>query len=292
MESPIVLVVGAAGRISHMVVPELLRRGAVVRALVRSHAQAEFARKLGAQEVVLGDLRDRENLAAAAKGAQGVFHVGPAFVPDEAQLGLNMVEAARDAGVTRFVFSSVNHPTNTHLKNHVVKQPVEDALYASGLQYTVLQPHTFLQNIAPGWSKVVETGIFAEAFSKTARVARVDYRDVAEVAAIALTGDSLAYGTFELCTDGLPNREDIAAVMSDVLGRKIEAREVAFDEWAAKANLPYDDAQKALLAKVYAYYSAYGNAGNSLVLRSILGRPPRTLRRFIEELAGGTKSAP
>ncbi|MBZ4422562.1 hypothetical protein [Myxococcus sp. RHSTA-1-4] len=52
----------------------------------------------------------------------------------------------------------------------------------------------------------------------------MDHRDVAEVAAIALTEDRLAHGTFELSTC-VPNREEIAALMSQVLGRRIEAAE-------------------------------------------------------------------
>jgi uncharacterized protein YbjT (DUF2867 family) len=53
--NPTVLVVGAAGRIAGLVVPELARRGAVVRGLVRSEEQAATARKNGAAEVVHGD---------------------------------------------------------------------------------------------------------------------------------------------------------------------------------------------------------------------------------------------
>jgi uncharacterized protein YbjT (DUF2867 family) len=133
--------------------------------------------------------------------------------------------------------------------------------------------------------------VFAEPFAKTARVARVDYRDVAEVAAMALTEDRLAHGSFDLCADGMPSREDIAAVMSEVLGRRIEAGEPSFEDWAASAKLPYDDRQKQLLKKVHAHYTEHGSGGNSLVLRAILGREPRSLRRFIEELAAGKQTS-
>jgi len=47
-----------------------------------------------------------------------------------------------------------------------------------------------------------ETGAIGEPWSNETRFSRVDYRDVAEVAAIALTEDRLLYRTYELCAEG------------------------------------------------------------------------------------------
>lgn len=74
-------------------------------------------------------------------------------------------------------------------------------------------------------------------------------------------------------------------IMSDVLGRPILAAEPDFHDWAASAKLPYNDAQKQVLRQVHAHYAAHGSPGNSLTLRAILRRAPRSLREFIEELA-------
>jgi uncharacterized protein YbjT (DUF2867 family) len=285
--APTVLVVGAAGRFAGLVVPELARRGAVVRGLVRDDAKAAVARAGGAAEIAFGDLRDRPSLDAALRGVDGVFHIGPAFVADEAELGVAMVEAARQAGVRRFVFSSVIQATNTALANHASKIPVEAALHGSGMQYTILQPTNLMQNIDAAWPAVLAGGVFAEPFPKTARVARVDYRDVAEAAAIALTGDRLAYGSFELCADGMLDREEIAALMSAALGRPIAAGEPSFADWVAAARPPYDSQQLAMMEKVFVHYAAHGQPGNSLVAHAVLGRAPRSLHSHIEELAGG-----
>lgn len=281
-----VLVVGAAGRLGALVVHELAARGVTVRALVRSEQQADAARRGGAAAIAVGDLRDRESLVPAITGVDGVFHIGPAFVADEAELGVRMVELADQAGVTKFVFSGVNRPTNG-LANHLSKQPVEQALFASDLRYVVLQPGTLYQNIAGAWPSVVERGVFVEPFSVRAPVSRVDYRDVAEVAAIAFTEDRLDYGTFELFADGAPNRAEVAATMSEVLGRTIKAGEARFQDWAAAAALPYDEAQLEMFARVQAYVDTFGSPGNSLVLRAILGRAPRTLRGYLVDLAAG-----
>jgi uncharacterized protein YbjT (DUF2867 family) len=200
-------------------------------------------------------------------------------------MGTAMVEAARRAGVRKFVFSSVIHPNNVRLANHASKLPVEEAILMSRMEYTILYPATFYQNIAPAWEAIIKTGVFAEPFPKSVKLARVDYRDVAEVAAEALMGDRLAYGSFELCADQMLNREEIVEIMGEVLKRPIIAAEPSFDEWAAMSRLPYDDRQQRLLDKVFQSYAEYGSAGNSLALRAILGREPRTLHDYIAELA-------
>jgi len=285
---PTVLVVGASGRFAGLVVPELVRAGATVRALVRNETNAAVARANGAAEIAFGDLRDRQSLETAAHGVDGVFHIGPAFLADEAELGVNMVTAARSAGVRRFVFSSVMPPTHVSLANHASKVPVEDAIFRSGPEFTILYPAVFLQNIAGAWKTVLEQGVFGEPFPKTIPIARVDYRDVAEVAAMALVSDRLVGGTFELAAATI-NREEIVATMSDLLGRPIHASEPSFADWAAK--LPYDDEQKRIFERIFAHYRDHGFAGNSLTLRAILGREPRTLPQFLEDMVAATATA-
>jgi uncharacterized protein YbjT (DUF2867 family) len=279
-----VLAVGATGPIAGLVPGPLVSRGIKVRALVQSPAKAEVLRQQGLKDIAIGDLRDLASLERAAKGVDGVFHIGPAFLADEAQLGLNMVEAAKSVGVRRFVFSSVIQPTSSRLSNHASKIPVEDAIYASGMEYVVLQPANFFQNIGNAWRSVVQKGSFGEPFSKSARIGRVDYRDVAEVVGIAFAEDRLTYGTFELCA-GLMNREEIVAVMSHVLHKPIEATEPSFEEWAAAAGVPAGEEQRQGIKNLDDYYGKSPLGGNSLVLQAIRQREPTSLRQYIESLA-------
>ena len=280
-----VLVVGATGRLAGLVVPALARRGVRVRGLVRDEQRAEALRARGAGEIAIGDLRDVDSLTAAARGVDGVFHIGPAFHRDETRLGLNMVAAAAAADVRNFVFSAVIHPGNG-LWNHSAKLPVERALYASGMRFTILQPARFYQNIGRVWQTVVGTGVFGEPFSRKAKIAWVDYRDVVEVATIALTDDRLAYGTFELCAR-IADRDDIVALMREVLGRDIEVSEPSFDAWAGGSRLPFDEWQLQRIAEMYAHYDEHGLPGNGLVLSTILGRAPLSFRRYLEDLVSG-----
>lgn len=99
-----VLVVGAAGRFAGLVVSALAASNIAVRGLVRDEAAAAKARHNGAGEIAFGDLRDPASLDAAVASVDGVFHIGPAFKPDEAELGLNIVRAAQRARVQKLVF--------------------------------------------------------------------------------------------------------------------------------------------------------------------------------------------
>ena len=99
-----VLMVGATGRHAHFVLRELTERGVAVRALVRNQERAEVARRNGADEAVIGDLTQPASLVDAVAGMEGVFHIGPAHAAGEAQMGVAMVDAARAAGVRKFVF--------------------------------------------------------------------------------------------------------------------------------------------------------------------------------------------
>lgn len=281
-----VLMVGATGRYASLVLPELKKYGATVRALVRTEDGARIAKENGANETAIGDLQDPKSLTAAATGVEGVFHINPAFAPNEAELGIAMVEAAKSAGVDKFVFSGVIHPSLAKLVNHAAKLPIEEAIYESGMIFTVLQPTMFMQTLDNAWNEVVNNDRFSLPYSKQMRVCYVDYRDVAEAAAIALTSDKLDDGTFELCASGMINRIELTVLMTEILGRSIAAEESQFDEWAEGASLPAGPVRDGL-RQMYTDYDQYGfPGGNALVLAAILGREPRTLKNYVQELAG------
>ena len=280
------LVVGAAGRFAGLVVPALVERGVHPLGLVRTMEQAEKARGNGARDIVISDLRDQSSLEDALKGVERVFYISPVFQEDEAEMGVGFVAAAKRARVRRIVFSTIIHPS-LDLRNHASKRPIEDAVFKSGLAYTLLRPAVLFQNLSAGWPAVVESGALVEPFSSTSPIARVDYRDIAEVAAIALTEDRLLDGAFELSADGGKNREELAAIATQVSGHPIKAVAADFEEWFAKAGLPYDDKQKQQLAAMYAHYDQHGLRSNPLTLRMLLGREPRSVEGFFSDLVAG-----
>lgn len=279
--SSTVLAVGASGKFAGLVVPELAKRGATVRGLVRDSKEGDAVREHGASEIAIGDLRDRTSMEAALRGVDSVFYIAPAFMPGEAEIGKGVVEAAKQAGVRRFVFSAVIHPILSPLSNHAAKGPVEEAILASDMEYTFLQPAMFLQNYAESWPKIVKTGVLAEPWSTQTRFSRVDFRDVAEVAAIALTEDRLLYGTLELCSERPRDRVEVARLIGEVLGREVRAEKLEPPSDAGASQDPQQAAMKPMLQ----WYDKHGLMGNSLTLEAILGRQPRTMKQYFAELA-------
>ena len=281
-----VLMVGATGRHAHWVLRELNQRGVSVRALVRNQQRADVARNNGAAEVAIGDLTEPATLSRAAAGMDGVFHIGPAHAAGEAQMGVAMVDAAATAGVRKFVFSGVIHPSISAMTNHgAAKLPVEEALYSSELDFTVLQPARFMQNFERSWNDIVEHDRLAQPYSLSAKMCSVDSRDVAEVAAMAMTGDELSYGTFELSAPGMQDTYQTAEIVSEVLGRTVTAVQIPLDHFASQ--LPEGHFRDGM-RRMMAHYDKHGlPGGNPLVLRSILGREPRSLKDYFRELASG-----
>ena len=125
-----VLVTGAGGFIGSHLAEELVRRGADVRALVRYSSSgvwgwledSELARDM---EVMLGDIRDPETLRPALEGVDTVFHLAAliaipysyvtqlAYVRTNVEGTVNVLEAARAAGVRRFVHTSTSEVYGT-----------------------------------------------------------------------------------------------------------------------------------------------------------------------------------
>jgi uncharacterized protein YbjT (DUF2867 family) len=280
-----VLAVGATGQYAGLVIPELHQRGVTVRALLRDRRREGEVRQLGAEEIAIGDLADPVSLRRAVEGVDGVFHINPSFVPNEIDMGIGMVDAARAAGVCRFVFSSIIHPPILGLRNHAAKLPVEEALYESGMNFTVLQPTLFMQTLDRVWDDAVQRHCYPMPYSVHARISWVDYRDVGEAVALAFTTDRLDYGTFELCAAGMPDRHEVAALMTEAFGFPVKAIELPFEDWADAAGLKPGPVRNGLKL-MYEDFDQHGlPGGNALVLRAILEREPRTLGDYVRELA-------
>ena len=272
-----VLATGATGWVAQHVVSALVSAGHDVRAVVHDPAKAGIPLGLGAKETVQADLRDLASLDAALDGVDGAFLITPAFAPDATELGLALVEAAQKSGVRKLVYSGVYHPSLA-LENHASTLPIEAALYESDLDFTVLQPAMFLQGLDGAWQQARGSGALVMPWSKNSRMTYVDYRDVAEVAALAFGDERLSYGTFELAAGGMIDRTRLAALFSAASGIPITAQDIPAG--ALPSSLP------AGLRAMFAEYDRHGfHGGNSLVLASILGRTPRSLEDYVTELA-------
>ncbi len=148
----IVLVTGATGTQGGAVARELVDRGYAVRGLTRNpdSESATALTELGI-EVVKGDFDDAASLAAAMEGVYGVFAVTNYWehgFDREIAHGKQLVDAAEKAGVKHFVFTSVSGAdTGTGLQHFDSKGEIEVYLVDSGLDYTIVRPVEFLDNL-------------------------------------------------------------------------------------------------------------------------------------------------
>jgi uncharacterized protein YbjT (DUF2867 family) len=154
-----VLVLGATGGQGGAVVGELLARGLRVRALVR-RLDAPSVQRLSERgvEAVVGSLDDRSSLAAAMRGATGVFAVTTPFeagVDAEVAQGRAIVAAATDEQVPHLVFSSVagadRHSGVPHFESKAI---IESELAASNVPYTITAPTYFFDNALGGIDRI------------------------------------------------------------------------------------------------------------------------------------------
>ncbi|WP_063047022.1 SDR family oxidoreductase [Nocardia pseudovaccinii] len=272
-----ILVLGASGYTGLTVIRELVGRGEQVRAFIRDPAKTGSVLSAGASDVIVGDLRDLDLVGRAVRGVRGVFFIGPRFLPEEAELGKAVIDILVRAGVARFVYSGVYHPTIQMLHNHQAKMHIEDRLYKTGLEFTVLQPARFMHGpILSSRERILRDGVLADAFAVGVKMAYVDYRDVAEVAALAFTSQRLVNGVFELSAPGEFTLHEVASTIGNAIGRDLRAEQTPMSEYAPAAGLLNHPFSAEGFLRLRAYYNAYGfRGGNSVVLETILGRSPR-----------------
>ncbi|OBB75896.1 hypothetical protein [Mycobacterium sp. 852014-52144_SCH5372336] len=149
---------------------------------------------------------------------------------------------------------------------------MEEALYASHLNFTVLQPAMYVQALEATYHQVLDTGRVVAPWSEHSNMTFVDYRDVAEVAALAFIDTRLSYGTFELAGDGEPDsdrRNDESHRRTDIDRR----------------GLREDAPGLQRMSTMFADYDQHGfRHGNSIVLMVIRKRLPPSVDDFISRL--------
>ncbi len=179
-----ILVTGAAGKTGQVIIRALAARKQNVRALVRREHQIAEVQAIGAVEAVVGDMRDQSVLSQAAEGTRALYHICPNVHPDEIAIGDAIIAAAMSAGVQYFVFHSVLRPQIESMPHHWKKMRVEEALFESGLAFTILQPASYMQNVISIWDGIVDRGVLAAPYSVQSQSSPVDLHDVAAAAAI------------------------------------------------------------------------------------------------------------
>ncbi len=284
-----ILVTGAAGKTGQAVIQALAKRGAATRAFVYRAEQAHRVEKSGAQEVVVGSMEDETAFRQAARGVRAIYHLCPNMNPNEVAIGRLAIESARAADVTHFVYHSVLHPQTEAMPHHWHKLQVEAMLFESGLEFTILQPMAYMQNILAGWQTIVADGIYRVPYPVEIRLGMVDLTDVAAAAALVLTQPGHNGAIYELAGPDSLTQTEVAAVLSRVLNRAVQAAQIPLAEWERQASSGGLGAyQVETLVKMFRYYEQFGFGGNSRVLGWLLGRQPTHFETFVERVVSPT----
>lgn len=222
-----ILVTGGTGTIGGELVRLLREQQAAFRVLVRRRGQAEALAADGV-EAVPGDLADPAALDAALKGCRTLFLLSSPAA-NQVELQLNAVQAAQRARLARLVkVSALGASANSPAKLGRDHWEIEEAIRGSGFAWTILRPHSFMQNLLGMAAAIAGKGECYGA-AGNGKIAMVDARDVAAVAARVLLGDGHGGATYTLTGPHAISYGDAAAVLSDVLDTKVRYVDLAPD---------------------------------------------------------------
>ena len=282
-----ILVTGASGKTGRAIIQALSVRGRVTRAWVHRRDQVQMMKSLGAEEVLLGDMRDKKTMEQAVRGVRSVYHICPNVNPDEILMGQVAIRAARSAGVGHFVYHSVLHPQTEAMPHHWQKLRVEERLFESGLSYTILQPAAYMQNVLAYWEQIAREGVYAVPYAIETRLGLVDLKDVAEVAAKVLLEPGHSGATYELCGADVLSPIEVASKLSTQIGQEVCAEQVLMDVWEEGARAAgLGEYQRKTLVKMFQYYECHGFWGNPRVLGWLLDREPTSFMDFVGRVIG------
>ena len=283
-----ILVTGAGGKTGQEVLKALSSKGEAVRALVHRQEQVDSASRLGAREVLVADLLDRSGVTSAMEGVRTVYLIAPNMHPEERRIGEAAIASAKNSGVDRIVYHSVLHPQTREMPHHWQKLEVEEMLFGSGLDYTILQPAAYMQNLLPYLDEIMQEGVYRVPYGERAALSLVDLEDIAAVAAKVLTSADHNGATYELAGPEAITPQRVADILSRRLNRVVVCETIPLDTWVVEARAgglsgyPLES-----LAKMFTYYDRHGLRGNPSVLEMLLGRQPTSFQEFVERTVQG-----
>jgi NAD(P)H dehydrogenase (quinone) len=276
-----ILVTGAGGKTGKAVLGALVARGARVRAFVRSPSHHAALQAIGVNDVVVGAIDAAHALSQAVRGVNAVYHICPNVSPHEEAFARTLIDAAAGSGVARLVYHSVLHPQIEAMPHHWNKLRVEEMLFSSGLDVTILQPTAYMQNSLAEWDRMVSEGVYRVPYPVETRLSLVDLDDVAEAAGLVLTEVGHSGATYELVGTPPLSQIEIADTFSQALNKAVRAEAETIESWDQRARrAAMDDYSRQTLVKMFSAYARDGLKGNPNVLTWLLGRPPTSLASF------------
>jgi len=250
-----VLVTGITGQQGGATARSLMRRGVKVYGLTRNLAKAEEWRKFGVQ-VLAGDLTDRKSMDAALKNVKKVFLVTTPLesgMDAEVRQGTTVIDAAKAAGVSHLVFTSViGANRKTGIPHFETKGRIEEHLRESGVPATVLRPVFFMENFGSPWMLPgIQSGKLVNPVRPDRRLQMIALRDIGEFATEAFHRPKEFIGhAIDLAGDEMTFPEALD-ILSRTLGKPVRYE-----------VLPDDQLEKAVghdMALMYRWFNGQGH---------------------------------
>jgi uncharacterized protein YbjT (DUF2867 family) len=279
-----ILVIGATGTTGREVVRELVAAGAPVRAFVRAAPKAQALREMGI-EVAIGDLDQPETLTPALAGVDRLFLL-TAPDPKQVEQQGRAVEEAQRAGVRHIVkLSALGADADSSVSLARWHAQTEQQIEDSGVDYTHLRPHYFMQNTFGFAASIASEGRFY-APMRDGRISMVDCRDVGAVAARVLTEAGHEGRIYEITGPEEISFHDVAAHIAASTGKSV-----------TYVDVPPSEAEKAMVSSgmpdwladalngLFAIFAAGHASSTTSVVPDVTGQPARSFAQFAREHA-------
>ena len=275
-----ILITGAAGKTGRTLTRALSKVESVC-AFVHRAEHVSVAKALGAEKVIVGDMRDEPAIHSAMQGVRSIYHICPNMNPDEVAIGKLVIDEAWKARVEHFVYHSVLHPQAEKMNHHWQKLRVEEMIFESGLPFTILQPAPYMQNLLAGWKSIVDDGVLRVPYSVNSKFSFVDLEDIAAAAKVVFTELNHKNAVYELVGTLPMSHVEVAEIFGGVLNREVRAEKEETRGWRLHAKGLSEYAIENLM-RMFEYYDQWGLVGNPNVMRWVLKREPTSFQNFVE----------
>ncbi|PCE15375.1 NAD(P)-dependent oxidoreductase [Microbacterium sp. SZ1] len=271
-----ILVTGATGQLGRLVIQSLLERGADPQSIVAGARDTAKAADLGVRVARL-DYTDPSSIAAALDGVDTVLLISGSEVGRRAQQHQAVIDAAKAAGVTKFVYTSAPKATTSDLVLAPEHKATEEAISEAGLPAVILRNNWYTENYAADLARAAETGVVA-AGAGDGRVASASRKDFADAAAAVLLEDGHLGQVYELGGDIAWSYDDLAAAIAEITGRDVEYRRLAPAEQAeALRAAGLDEGTVGFVVALDAGIAGGALADTDGTLARLIGRPTTPL---------------
>lgn len=274
------LVTGATGNVGLPLVRALLAAGEPVRAALRDPAR-DAGRLPASVECVRLDFADPTTFAPAVEGVRGLFLLRPPAVARVGPTLNRLIDVAARAGTEHCVFLSVAGAERNVIVPH---HRVERHLRRDPLGWTILRPSFFAQNLTSAYRDDIRGGRIVVP-AGDGRVAFVDTRDLADVAALVLRDPSRHRRAGYLLTgpEALTFAR-VAELLTHALGREVRYEAAGVRGYMAHLRRQGLPGVQVAVQTVLHTGLRFGQAETvDPTLGRLIGRPPRTMAEFVAD---------